>query len=376
MLLSVQRRNFFLSFRKRKTVYKYIFYLFNLIGIFKPFNTDNRIQKKIVHCILVTTVTIIFIIISSSELRLCFSRILELREKYKKTSFIGACLCLIYILFRISLNKSFFSLTKIANVVCRISSKIRNKCIVPLWIYVWIIVVLLSLIFAVFLTTFDIYSHNDLISTLSFNYSFKSDYLRFSFSFVYSFCFIFFIYTPMNVFDIYYVMICLDISSLFISFCKILRSSKPDYRHLTDIYNEIVAAKEFLDTTVGFLVFLSVLHNACLIYNGIIFVIYYNNSFSDPVDYFTTLSCMMNVLNFIVKVVSASRISESSLLCKNESQKLYESDYKQVCSYVRLVNNCKEIYMTVWGFVDMKRNIILGTLGAILTYSLLFDNLI
>lgn len=283
------RRRILLKFRKMKNTYKYLFFLFGLTGIFNCFNKDKRIRNKAVRYILFTIVTICFITISSIELRMDILFMLGSTNVDKKSSFIYACTCIIYISFRIYLCKSLLTINKTVKLVCRMSSKLGNKFKAPLWIYIWIIVVLISPIFTVIQLTFEVYTYNDTINIVLFGYSNISLYLKFALSFAYSLCYVFFLCMPLTVFDLYYVLICLDISSLFIAFCKIMKASfKPEYRSLTYKYNDIIALKEFVDTKVGFLVFLSVLHNAFLMYHGIVLVI--NNSG----DYFIFLTCMLN----------------------------------------------------------------------------------
>ena len=93
-------------------------------------------------------------------------------------------------------------------------------------------------------------------------------------------------------------------------------------------------------------------------------------------NYYMIFAFSLNFFCFIVKVESASRVSKSTHSIENEARKIDESIYKNVCVYIRFLKNCKEISMTLWNLVPMKRNLILGASRAILTYCLLFDGLV
>lgn len=377
MVLSVDIKNYFFNFKERKNVYKFIFYFFSLTGICMNFNTDYRSKNKITHSILFKSAALLFIATSALHLTSCVSSLHEFTPKSKKATIIYMFMCIIYILFRICLYKSCLMLNKMAISVYRISTKIGNSFNIPWWIYVWMCIVLCSIIFTLFQTTFDIYNNNDNIKSILFGYSIENIYLKFIFCFVYSVCYMVLLDMPLQAFDFYYVFICSDISNTFDGFVKLLKdSSKPGYKRLTDVYNDIIEVTEIFDNTLGIFIFISTLFNAFLMYLALTVIINYNNTNFEADGYLMTVNCLLYFISFIVKVESASHVNASSLLCKKQSRKLPVNNYSQICSYIRFTKNCKEISLTIWSFVNIKRNIILGTLGAILTYSLLFDNLI
>lgn len=215
MVCSVESRKYFLYFRKRKNAYSYLFNLFHLIGIFNCFTTRRSVRNKIVQYISFVIVTVFFVTISLLELKSCFFYMLASNVK---SGVIYALTCVIYMLFRISLHKSFLALKKIVTMVLHISSKIKNKFNLSLWIYTWIIVVLISRIYTAIQLTSDISNYNYILNYISFGYSSKSVYFKLSLSVAYSLCYVIFLCMPLSVFDFYYVIICTDISSLFISF--------------------------------------------------------------------------------------------------------------------------------------------------------------
>lgn len=112
-----------------------------------------------------------------------------------------------------------------------------------------------------------------------------------------------------------------------------------------------------------------------MIYYGLTLI--FKDDFDDYIHfYMIVFACFFSCINFIVRVESASRIHAASLLVKYESRKLRAGRGCPDSTYLRFLENSREITMTVWGFVNVRRNIILGTFGTIITYSLLFDDLI
>ena len=62
---------------------------------------------------------------------------------------------------------------------------------------------------------------------------------------------------------------------------------------------------------------------------------------------------------------------------KTESKKVQEDNPQLISSYLRFLQNCdEEISMSVCGLLDIKRNVILGSFGTILTYTLLIRNIL
>lgn len=354
--------------------YKKIFYLFNLCGLFKT--RSISCHKNIKH--LTTLFLNIFLYaISSLQVFACIVFLLLSTSKSKKGQLIFVCIWIIFHLFRISLSRCLVELKRIVKLLGRTSAKLGTKNNMPCWINFWMTTVLSILTFMIIETILMMYNESNIVKPLLFGYSIRDIYTKFFFSFSYALYNYLCLYMPLNVFDFYYVMVCLNISSLFNNFSKLIKtSSKHDYKQLTNMYHEIVSIAELLDQKVGFLMFVSFLYSAFLMYYGLICAFSFNNNANEHNYYIIVPASLLCFYSFIVKVESGYRIYISSLLCKKESRKIYESNCRNVYEYERFAKNCKEISMTVWGFVGMNRNIILGTFGTILTYSLLFDNLI
>lgn len=171
-------------------------------------------------------------------------------------------------------------------------------------------------------------------------------------------------------------MVCHNIVSIIDSFRQILKNSvRRDYNELTHIYCDIISVAEYFDLKVGFGIFISLLYNAFLIYYGLTLAL--KNDVEDYMHFCMMIfACFINCVNFITRVEYPSRIYASTVLVKYESRKLCTQNNILNSSCISFLFNCRKVSLTIWGFVDMRRSIILGTFGTILTYSLLFDNLL
>lgn len=78
--------------------------------------------------------------------------------------------------------------------------------------------------------------------------------------------------------------------------------------------------------------------------------------------------------NFLIQISCASLVNDASLCVRDEAKAIKEDNPQLVSSYLRFLLTCQdEITLTLWGIVSMKRTFIVGTIGTILTYSILFD---
>lgn len=357
--------------------YKKIFYLFNLCGLFINFETRSIRAHKNIRRLTILFLNIFLYAISVLQVLACIIFLIFSTSKSKKGQLIFVCIWIIFHLFRIFLSSCLLELKRIVKRLGRTFAKLDTKNNMPCWINFWMTTVLSIMTFMTIETIIMMYNESNIVKPLLFGYSIRNIYIKFFFSFSYALYNYLCLYMPLNVFDFYYAMVCLDISSLFNSFSEHIKtSSKRDYKQLTNLYHEIVSIAELLDQTVGFLMFVSFLYSAFLMYYGLICAYAFNNNANEHNYYIIVPASLLCFYSFIVKVESGYRIYTSSLLCKKESRKIHESNYRNVYEYERFAKNCKDISMTVWGFVGMNRNIILGTIGTILTYSLLFDNLI
>ncbi|GIY07560.1 hypothetical protein CDAR_34561 [Caerostris darwini] len=74
-------------------------------------------------------------------------------------------------------------------------------------------------------------------------------------------------------------------------------------------------------------------------------------------------------MSFLVTTVSASLVSEAWMFA---SKKTHESSRNPSHQFLFCID--KEICLTVWKIIPIRRSFIFGTVGTIFTYVILFDN--
>ncbi|GFS80355.1 uncharacterized protein NPIL_662901 [Nephila pilipes] len=179
---------------------------------------------------------------------------------------------------------------------------------------------------------------------------------------------------PMSNFSVFYVTICNQIRSEILSFQKILKSNS-DYERLLQIYSDIKSRVEAIDDQISILVFISIVDNSLAMY------IFLHTLLEEDTVYhykFVKISFFFTItfLTFIAITVSASMVSEASLVVASTSRCLSSTTMASALILQRLLTCLeKEICLTVWKIVPIKRNFIIGTMGAVLTYVVLFYSL-
>ncbi|GFY53255.1 uncharacterized protein TNIN_378681 [Trichonephila inaurata madagascariensis] len=179
---------------------------------------------------------------------------------------------------------------------------------------------------------------------------------------------------PMGDFSVLYVTICNQIRSEILSFEKLLSSSQ-DYERLLQTYSNIKSTVEIVDDHTSFLIFGNIVHNSLAMY--IFMHTLLNEEAANYYKFYEIIFFFLITFStFIAVTVSASMVTEASLMVASKSRSLpiRTLDSQFVLQRLLLCLE-KEIYFTVWKIVPIRRNFIVGTMGAVLTYVVLFHSL-
>lgn len=355
-----------------KSIYNCIFGLFYISGLFNSSHTQTKNMRYIVLQILNVLFNIIIHII---QLLSCLSLILYSETKSKRNAVVYTSICIVYGLCRIYLFLNYCECKKIVKQISHISHNIGHRTTFPKGVILLSSLKIMHIIIMFVKMNMTI-NYVKILKVIFFSNSVANDYIIFFFAFISSVNFILFFYLPLCIFDILYAMVCHDIVCIIDRFRHILKNSvRCDYNELTHIYCNIMSVAEYFDLKVGFGIFTSLLYNAFLIYYGLTLAL--KNDVENDMQFFMILfSCSVNCVNFITRVEYASRIYASTVLVKYESRMLCTRNNILSSSYIKFLLNCRKVSLTIWGFIDMRRNIILGMFGTILTYSLMFDNIL
>ncbi|GFU82643.1 histone-lysine N-methyltransferase SETMAR [Trichonephila clavipes] len=148
-----------------------------------------------------------------------------------------------------------------------------------------------------------------------------------------------------------------------------------ELRGILKAFSCIKSRAEAIDKEVSFLIFCSIIHTSstmyCLLHTAF-----------DP-DYINSqklieliLFFLSSTAIFLITTVSASLVGEASQEIASTVRSLSVPSVAAGLSLQRfLLVVEKDICLTVWKIVPIKRNFIIGTMGAIVTYSVLFHGL-
>lgn len=59
-------------------------------------------------------------------------------------------------------------------------------------------------------------------------------------------------------------------------------------------------------------------------------------------SYCMVIACLLSFFSFIAKVESTSSVNSSSLLVKNDSSRIDETNYRKVYAYIKFMKNSKD----------------------------------
>lgn len=371
MLLIKQARVLFIKDRSKNSVYSHIFSLFKLTGINEIFKTrtDDGNYSTFQRCNTLSLIitTIIFTGISITNVSVLLLKQDNLLEKIAQGT-----LFLVAILFRVHLSKNFNELLILADTMNKnLFPSLPKRTMDISWVNIWCFVVNVPLI----LISYNYIIHNGEKHFL-LGYSIINDIYRHLFAFLYSVCFCTFCYVPLNIFAIYYTALCYELKKVIEGYKNIIKEiPRLNYTELSDLYIKIKFNAKTFDTKLGFLSLNLFLFNALLMHLGIGAVLYPKPNANFLTKTLMLVFCLITLANFLIQVSCASLVNDASLSVRDEAKAIRQENPQLVSAYLRFLLICQdEISLTLWGIVSMKRIFIVGTIGTILTYSILFDS--
>ncbi|GBM07117.1 hypothetical protein AVEN_177081-1 [Araneus ventricosus] len=143
-----------------------------------------------------------------------------------------------------------------------------------------------------------------------------------------------------------------------------------------EIYQVIRKLIEDIDSHLSFLMFLSTLYNACTMYFGIdnlmrpVESCYKNDNAAVWLLFGTSYSA------FIAMAVTGTLVHESSESILHILKELACKRCRLLPSQKHILfNDNNHISLTVWKIIPIRRSFIIGTLGTVLTYCMLFNGM-
>ncbi|GFT38671.1 uncharacterized protein NPIL_229711 [Nephila pilipes] len=185
---------------------------------------------------------------------------------------------------------------------------------------------------------------------------------------------------PVNVFSMYYTVICKHLHDTLKNFTKSLEvSTNPDYSELLNQFLHIRKLVDETDSELSILMFTTFLCYACVMYFCVLSMLH-------PQQYeaYTGIVALISIwilfvaycLAFIAMTVTGSRIYEDSASIWIKTQELINTRHRLTFPQKRFLSVIeKNLAMTVWKITPVKRSFILAAVGTIFTYCVLLDYL-
>lgn len=182
---------------------------------------------------------------------------------------------------------------------------------------------------------------------------------------------------PVYTFTLFYVTTCYQIRNAILNFLKTITINMDcNYDVLSLYYNSIRSAVDFLDNHTSLLVFCSTTYCFSNMYYFITRILIRNDSHSLIQILYLSFVFLSTLLSFVAMTVSASMVTEASSKVGSAARMVLQSRQTSTFAFKKFLFNAeREINLTVWNIVPIKRSFILGSIGAFFTLVMIFDGI-
>ncbi|KAF8770795.1 hypothetical protein HNY73_018284 [Argiope bruennichi] len=182
---------------------------------------------------------------------------------------------------------------------------------------------------------------------------------------------------PVNTFVVYFVTVSRDIASLFQKFkIRMISTPNPDYEHLI---NEFTHLRNFVlkvDSQTSCLVFWTALANVFNLYFAINGLLGSDNEIFWPNIICLSLVIIYSTFMFFIMCLWADRMSCSAAAISRKVHLLQGNSCSSGAHIRCLIALSQDVHFTVWGFFPLRKNFVLASVGAMITYSVMFKDIV
>ncbi|KAG8186283.1 hypothetical protein JTE90_004627 [Oedothorax gibbosus] len=218
---------------------------------------------------------------------------------------------------------------------------------------------------------------HQIVPILTYNYVISNPITNTALIIAFAGTFVLYLMLPYNIFGLYYIVVCCTLQRMINSLKYSLAQN--DLHNYNDIFTNYLAIRRFvadMDKKLSFLMLTSSLHNACVMYFGLTCWLHpkeYGGPFQRASIWFLVPA---NYLPFFAVILSACCVHEASSSMWNAGQELLKFGGAPTFPQIRLLYLTeKELTLSVWKIVPIKRSFLVATMGTIFTYCVLLDNL-
>ncbi|KAF8792039.1 hypothetical protein HNY73_003689 [Argiope bruennichi] len=178
-----------------------------------------------------------------------------------------------------------------------------------------------------------------------------------------------------NILMIFFISVCHDIEQVIKSYRRFSMTQPiPDYRCLVRGYLSVRKLVLEVDSQMYGMVFCALATIMFICYFGLIAI-----AKPDELSYLeivgSCFSAAYNALIFLLACFWANRVSSSAESVAEEAHCLEKNPENSLVTYICYLNVVnQDLCMTAWGFLPLRKNFVLATVGTLITYSVLIKN--
>lgn len=180
-----------------------------------------------------------------------------------------------------------------------------------------------------------------------------------------------------NTFSMFYISVCQHMRYEILNFTKMINQGESlNFEYLIKSYSRISSMVNKADNSLSIIMFFHTVYSATSMH--------YIITSSLRSGYITTIGkriincsyAIVTLSSFFAMAVSASLVSEASQDVGNKVKTLTPGSMRSAIQLQRLISlTDKDLCLTVWKIVSIRRNFTISTLGVFFTYIMLFDSL-
>ncbi|GBO34121.1 hypothetical protein AVEN_238761-1 [Araneus ventricosus] len=179
---------------------------------------------------------------------------------------------------------------------------------------------------------------------------------------------------PISIFAIFYVLVCQHLSTLVKSFGKKIAIENPE--RLLSSYSSIKSTVASIDNELSVLVLLSVAINSFWMYVSLSAIINPDPRIDFPHRVVYFCSFISTLMSLSAVLISATFVSEASLEIAEKAEASFGNANTSKFLHLKFLMCVeKEISMTIWKMMPIRRGLILAVTGTIFTYVVIFKDL-
>lgn len=340
--------------------------IFGLLEISAIFTTPDTVPVDCRKQFLLNFFNVIMIVLQALT-----SLSISGNRKNKSMIISGLVSAAMSIILRLVLTKRVNQMKNIVKFVGKHKIPVRDR---NTWI-TWLIIICISTQFITPICKVFIKNNSYEMQRSFFGFKFNEERWNIIFMVSFKLLILIFFYLPMNTFCIFYMTVCQHLRAIIKSFTQQISSGENcNFDKLLHDYTAIKVKIAYIDEKLCFPVLITTINNSSVMYFSMFLALHL-----ETVGYLGFIPVLCVFLSmfvvFIAMMSAAALVSEAASDVALKSWLLRDVKGSTFSQHKFLLCADKDTSLTVWKIVPIKRNVIVGFVGAIFTYNILFHSL-